>query len=166
MHSRLGVPKRIVSEDGTELQVGSLTGHKIRCVPCASAAGDVVSKEGDFSHVKLCVLQLKTGERHQTPGTSDFVMRDGKLAGETLSKVKTLRLEVGNTTYALRPNGGKLELVVAKEALPLPAAAKVSMEYESAIFSTSAKECDWFAGDYQAQLALGGEQKAGCCVIS
>jgi len=145
---------------------GSLTGHKIRCVPCASEAGDVVSPDADWSHVKLSVLQLKTGERHQAPGTSDFVMRDAKLAGDTLAKVKTLRLEIGNTTYALQPNGGKLELVVAKEALPLPAAAKVSMEYESTIFSTSAKECDWFAGDYQAKLALGGEQKASCCVIS
>jgi hypothetical protein len=163
MHSRLGVPKRVVSENGVELQVGALTGHKIRVLPCASADGDA-ALEGDFSHVKLCVLQLQLGEKHQAPGTSDFTLRDSKLAGPKLANVKMLKLQVGGQTHVLAPTDGKLELVLAKDALPLPAAAKISMEYESAVFSTSSKECDWFAGDYEAKLALG--QKSGFCVIS
>lgn len=167
MGGGLGRPKRVVSEDGAELQVGILAGHKIRCMPCASAAGDEVSLDAEFTHVKLAILQLRLQERHRSAGAGDFGMRESKLAGATLGKVKKLTLAVGSATHVLAPKDGKLEIVLPKEAVAVPGAVTISMEYESAVLgSTTAKDADWFAGDYEAKLAFGGQQSAGCCVIS
>jgi hypothetical protein len=167
MGGGLGRPKRVVSEDGAELQVGLLTGHKIRCMPCASAAGDEVPLDVEFSHVKLAILQLRLQERHRSAGAGDFGMRESKLAGATLGKVKKLTLAVGGATHLVAQQDGKLEIVLPKEAVPVPGVVTISMEYESAVLgSTTAKDADWFAGDYEAKFVFGGQQSAGCCVIS
>lgn len=164
----LDKPKKIESAAGVQLQVGTIVGHKIRVVPCTSLAGDEVPiGTAEFSHVKVAVQKVKCAERHRNLETGNFDMWKPQYKGADLGKISKLVLEIGGTVHTLAPKGGRLEMVLSKEAVSLPATAALSMEYESIVVSTSSRECPWFAGDCEFSLDFQEPQdSAGCCVIA
>jgi len=161
----IGMPPKLRTAGGVELQVGKVVGAKIRVVPCLES-GEEVAVAADFSHVKLTVQELQTEERHRNPETG--LGAPGKVVykGEDLGKVKELCLGIGPATHALQPQGGLLEIVLPKAEVPVPTKATLSMQYETRKQTASGTRLGWFASEYDAVLDFHQGGGGGCCVIA